>query len=150
MRSLNFCIGLFGLILVILDRLLKWLVFKNPDFYSGRFFDLRLFKNTKLFFISLNHFLLYFLIATILLVFIVLFFKTKDAFLKFGFYLIVLGGLSNFFDRIYFGYVIDYLRIFILPISFFNLADLMIIFGISLVLLESVRSSVSNIVFPQG
>jgi signal peptidase II len=116
--------------LVILDRIFKWLVLKYPDFYSNQFFELKLFKNTKLYFISLNPYFLYFLIGVVLLVFIILFLRTRNL----GLFLIILGGLSNFFDRIFFGYVIDYLRISILPISLFNIADLMIIFGILLIL----------------
>jgi len=120
--------------LLFLDRLFKWLVLKYPNFYSNWFFDLKLFKNTKLYFISLNQYLLYFLIGVVLLIFIFLFFKTKERFLKISFSLIILGGLSNFFDRIYFGYVIDCFRVFILPISLFNIADLMIISGIILII----------------
>ncbi len=53
-----------------------------------------------------------------------------------GFSLIILGGLSNFFDRIFFGYVIDWIKIFILPISIFNIADLMIIGGITILIVK--------------
>lgn len=143
--------------LLIADRLTKWLVLKYPDFYSSQFFDLRLFKNTKLYSISLNPYLLYFLIGGVLLIFIILFFnphylkkgvraRTKERFLKFGLALIILGGLSNFFDRIYFGYVIDYFRIFILPISIFNIADLMIIAGVILIIFNTflIRLKVSK------
>lgn len=128
-----FGIGL--VFLIFLDRLLKWFILKNPDFYSGELIELKLFKNTKLYFISLNPFFLYLLIGTALLLFIFLFFKTQ----KLGFALIVLGGLSNLFDRIFFGYVIDWIRIFILPISVFNIADLMIITGILLLGLSTVK-----------
>ncbi|GAI05810.1 unnamed protein product, partial [marine sediment metagenome] len=43
---------------------------------------------------------------------------------------------SNFFDRIFFGYVIDWMKIFILPISIFNIADLMIIGGIIILVVK--------------
>ena len=138
-KSLALCFYLVSVFLV-LDRLFKWLILKYPDFYSGQFFELKLFKNTKLYFISLNQYLLYFLIGTVLLIFIILFFKTKERFLKISFCLIILGGLSNFFDRIYFGHVIDYLRISILPISLFNIADLMIIAGILFILFHNLKS----------
>ena len=41
---------------------------------------------------------------------------------------IIFGGASNLFDRIYFGYVIDYIQVS--QRSFFNIADAMIIEGI--------------------
>jgi signal peptidase II len=44
--------------------------------------------------------------------------------------LIFVGGLSNLFDRISYGYTIDYLHLY--PYSFFNIADLLIIIGCAL------------------
>ena len=122
-----------NLSLIILDRLSKWFVLNHPNFYLGNLIELKLFKNPNLYFISFNSNLLYFLIGVALLLLLFLFFKSwqkKDFLLMTGFSLIILGGLSNFFDRIFFGFVIDWLRIFILPISIFNIADLMIIGGI--------------------
>jgi signal peptidase II len=48
--------------------------------------------------------------------------------------MIISGALSNLFDRVRFGYVIDYLDLRIWPV--FNLADTVITIGISLLLLE--------------
>ena len=52
--------------------------------------------------------------------------------------LIFVGGLSNLFDRISYGYTIDYLHLY--PYSFFNFADLMIIIGCGLVIYFNFRS----------
>lgn len=46
----------------------------------------------------------------------------------FGLSLVILGALSNLLDRLIFGYVIDYINIFIWPV--FNLADAMIVAGL--------------------
>ncbi len=124
--------------LIILDRLTKWFVLKNPNLYQSKFIELELFKNQNLFFFPLNPIFLNLLIGAVLILLLFLFFKTlkqENFLLTTGFSLIILGGLSNFFDRIYFGYVIDWLRIFILPISIFNIADIMIIGGIMCVIL---------------
>ncbi len=131
-HSLRFLI-FSSLSLIILDRLSKWFVLNHPNFYLGNLIELELFKNPNLYFISFNSTLLYFLIGAVLLLLLFLFFRSwqkKDFLLTTGFSLIILGGLSNFFDRIFFGYVIDWMKIFILPISIFNIADLMIIGGI--------------------
>ena len=58
-----------------------------------------------------------------LLVMIILFWKKGD----FGLMVIVVGGLINFIDRIFFGYVRDYWSF-----GFFynNLADWIIVFGV--------------------
>ena len=61
--------------------------------------------------------------------------KTKKYDILFG---VILGGiLGNLIDRVFRGYVIDYLETFILKISFpiFNLADICITLGIILMVL---------------
>jgi len=129
--------------LIVLDRLTKWFVLKNPDLYQSKFIEFELFKNQSLFFISLNSIFLNLLIGAVLLLLLFLFFKTlkqENFLLTTGFSLIILGGASNFFDRIYFGYVIDWIKIFILPISIFNIADLMIIGGILCIILALIKS----------
>lgn len=42
------------------------------------------------------------------------------------------GAIGNFIDRIYFGYVIDYISVSIFPV--FNLADIVIVIGIFLLI----------------
>ncbi len=119
--------------LIVLDRLTKYLALNSSQ----------LFKNPNLYFISFNSVLLLFLIGIVLGLLLFLFFKSwqkKDAFLTTGFSLIILGGLSNFGDRVILGYVIDWIRISPLPISFFNLADLMIINGMIILLIGSLKS----------
>jgi len=60
--------------------------------------------------------------------------KTKG-YLILGLGLIILGGMSNVFDRIVYGYVIDWIHS---PISVFNIADVMIVAGCSLALLARI------------
>ena len=129
--------------LIILDRFSKWLILKFPDLYQNSLIELKLFKNQKLFFTSLDQKIIYILIGVVLLLFLFLLFKSlqkKDILLIAGSSLIILGGLSNFFDRIIYCYVIDWIRIFFLPISIFNIADLMIISGIICLILALIKS----------
>ena len=129
---------------LILDRATKWFFLKNPEFYSGRFIDLKFFGNKNLFFLSLNPVFLNLLIGLALFFLFLLFFNSSYP-AKIGFSLevwraglcfIIFGGLSNFFDRLYFDYVIDWIKIFIFPASFFNIADIMIIAGILILTLN--------------
>jgi len=139
----NKALVLFVIGLLFLDRLSKWFILKNPDFYLRRFIELKLFKNSDLYFFSLNLILLNLIIGAVLLLLFFFFFKTlkqKSFLLTSGLSLIILGGLSNFFDRLYFGYVIDWIRIFILPISIFNIADVMIIGGIICLIFHLIKS----------
>lgn len=115
--------------LIILDRLTKWFVSDKSI----------LFKNPKLYFWAVNSTLLYIVTGAVLLLLIFLLIKTrhkKNFLLSTGFLLIILGGLSNLFDRIFFGYVIDWIRVFFLPISIFNIADMMIVGGIICILIR--------------
>jgi len=122
-----------SLSLIILDRFSKWFILNCPDFYRGDFIEIKLFKNPNLYFVHPDSNQFYFLIGVVLLLLLFLFFRSwqkKDFLLMSGFSLIILGGLSNFLDRIIFGYVIDWIRVFFLPISIFNIADIMIAGGI--------------------
>jgi len=51
--------------------------------------------------------------------------------------LIMLGALSNLVDRLLFGYVIDYINLFIWPV--FNLADVMIVAGVIIYILSEFK-----------
>jgi len=132
--------------LLILDRFSKWFILNRPDFYSGDLIELKLFKNPNIYFISLyphTNILVVRVIGTVILLFLFLFFKSwqkRDSLLMMSFSLIILGGLSNFFDRIYFGYVVDWIRVFFLPISIFNIADIMIISGILCLIFRLTKS----------
>lgn len=55
---------------------------------------------------------------------------------------IILGGASNLFDRLYYGYTIDYINF--LNISFFNIADGMLIGGIVLLLIYKKKMPPQN------
>ncbi len=119
--------------LIILDRLTKCFALDSPQ----------LFKNPNLYFISFNSLLLYFLIGAVLSLLLFLFFKSwqkRDFLLMMSFSLIILGGLSNLFDRIIFGYVIDWIRVFFLPTSIFNVADIMIVGGIICLIFRLAKS----------
>ena len=100
---------LLSVALLFLDRLTKWIVepVKNFDFY----------------FFSVNRCLLVMIMGAVIILLLLLFLKNKNTALL----LIIFGGISNLFDRIYLGYVVDWINI---SISTFNIADIMIVLGI--------------------
>ncbi|MEA1909463.1 MAG: signal peptidase II [Patescibacteria group bacterium] len=71
-----------------------------------------------------------------LIILLWLFFKAKKSlnYYQLGLVLIIAGGLSNLLDKIFFGFVRDMVAISILPV--FNLADLSILAGIILIIVE--------------
>lgn len=54
-----------------------------------------------------------------------------------AFLLLLTGALSNLLDRFLFGYVIDYINLFVWPV--FNLADAYIVFGVFLYILSEFK-----------
>ena len=124
---------LIGLGLLILDRLTKRFVLDKSI----------LSKNFKLYFWAINSTLFYIIAGVILLLFIFLLIKSwsnNNFLLNTGLFLIITGGLSNLFDRIFFGYVIDWIRLFFLPFSIFNIADLMIFGGLLCLIFHLLKS----------
>jgi len=132
----------FSFVLLVIDRISKFYMQNHPNFYLGDFAELKLFQNTKFYFFSFGNYtnlIISLISGVVLIAFVILFFKylkTKNVLLLNGFLLVILGGVSNLFDRLYYGYVIDFVKIFILPISIFNLADVLIILGIILIILN--------------
>ena len=145
---INFLIS----ILFLVDRLTKWCIFRISTegifLFSEKFVGLCLYKNFNLIFnIALPEWLMYGLISIILAVLFGLLFKNyarQNIFLIFSLSLILAGAVSNLFDRIIFGYVVDFLSFF--NYSIFNLSDVYIVSGVGLVLLSEFLRKKSELV----
>jgi signal peptidase II len=120
------------------DRFVRWYFFytKKSFFIIDNFFELKFQRNTGIAFsIPVNKWLLYILIIIILLFLINLLiraYQSKKFFTIAALTLVIMGALSNLIDRFKYGFIIDYIWIWILPI--FNIADLMVVGGICLLL----------------
>ena len=64
--------------------------------------------------------------------------KPHELLLRFGLILIIAGGLGNFIDRLFLGYVRDFIHFYILNYDFpiFNIADIAVCLGMGLVIIE--------------
>ncbi len=127
----------FAVLLLGADRFLKTLMLKNPslagDFFIEPFLQLQFYKNTGVAFSipvpqTLSIIISGLIIALLIFILIKHSFQ-KKILLPFFYTLIVLGAMSNLFDRIFYGFVIDYLNI-IFYWWVFNIADFMISVGI--------------------
>ncbi|MFA6088392.1 MAG: signal peptidase II [Candidatus Woesearchaeota archaeon] len=114
-----------GVGLVILDQLIKSNI-HNPVLNFGASFGIMQNERTIL------------LVAAILIMGILgyMYYKTNDLSLRVSYTLIFFGALSNFIDRVFLGYVIDYIPMPFFPtFPTFNIADSMICVGIGFLIL---------------
>jgi signal peptidase II len=129
-------VALAASIIVILDRITKFLVFRI--FIEGqsvpviqKAFHLTLVLNTGAAFGILKNRNEFFIVSSCvvaaLIVAYVLFTKCKDAMILAALGLILGGDIGNLIDRVLFGYIIDFLDFRVWPV--FNIADCAITLG---------------------
>ena len=126
---------IFAIFLIIFDRFFKFLAKKfflnNQIKIIGDFLKFNFAKNYFIAFsIPISGYILNILIILIILLLLILiikFIQKKEFFSSIYLFFIILGASSNLFDRIYYGYVIDYFDLKYFTI--FNLADCLIVFG---------------------
>jgi len=131
---------LIPVILFFIDRIIKYII---PSINSGDdLLRFAIYKNSDgPFSLALQSDALNILGVILIIVFLGLFikeYKKKNTIIALGFSFIFFGGLSNLFDRLFLGYVIDYIQF--IQRSFFNIADLMLITGVSLIILNSLKN----------
>ena len=140
-------------LLIIIDQIIKLIVY-NTLRIAGReivliprLLSLNYLENTGASFgVFLTQFVLIGLGLVIIIFIIRLLFNKKyqlDRMMSFGLSLILAGGIGNLIDRIFRGYVIDYLDIsnlFKFPI--FNLADIYISIGVIIIFINIIITSV--------
>ena len=132
-------IGIISLIVIIIDRILKVLVTNNfalnvRNKIIDGFFYITNCHNEGAAFSLFSGNVLFLIFITLIVLFLIYRTINKENVNKIGVlaYGLLLGGiLGNLYDRIFYGYVIDYLdfRIFNFNFAIFNLADMAIVIG---------------------
>lgn len=132
-------IGIISLIVIIIDRILKVLVTNNfvlnvRNKIIDGFFYITNCHNEGAAFSLFSGNVLFLIFITLIVLFLIYRTINKENVNKIGIlaYGLLLGGiLGNLYDRIFYGYVIDYLdfRIFNFNFAIFNLADMAIVIG---------------------
>lgn len=124
-----------------LDRLSKWLAVNYLPFSAhipiiGDFFSLKYIQNEGAAWSILSGKIDFLIIVTLLMVIAIaiLLWKTpkKDKHLRFSYALVLAGGIGNLIDRIFYGYVVDFLCFPNFPV--FNIADCCVTVGIFLII----------------
>ena len=134
-----FLLNLGGLIFFILDRVLKNLYFFDQDLSFLKFQ-----KNSKFlyFFQGIFFYWLTFLIFLGLIFYLIKKYQQNQLGLIFSLTLILVGGFSNFLDRLLHGFVIDYFNFF--SLWSFNIADIIILGG-SIIFFLNIRENKNNV-----
>ncbi|MFA6918999.1 MAG: signal peptidase II [Patescibacteria group bacterium] len=142
-------IGILAFFLFLTDRVFKVLaqkgIVRGNILGWGDWFQFRLTYNSGVAFgIHLNYYFIivfYLIVIFVLIWYIINLYKTKSGryLAVFASTLVLLGAISNLFDRIQIGQVIDYL--YLKNFSIFNLADAMITVGAVILIIISGRKS---------
>lgn len=128
-------------IFFVLDRWLKYLFLRNPDIRQDfSFVTFHIAKNNGIAFGLDFYFpLLIFCIVAALIFFMVKLFrahKDKSSISIASMSMVIFGTLSNFYDRIIYRYVIDYIDV---PhFTVINIADIMISLGIAVFIFKEI------------
>ena len=135
------------LFLVFFDQLTKGLVINKLELYESTnllpFLNFTFVVNYGFAFgflnnPSLNQLIVGVVILSIIIYFLYLLIKTQDHLFRFSLVLILSGALGNFLDRIFRGFVIDFIDIYISDYHWpaFNLADSWITIGFMILVLN--------------
>lgn len=147
-------ITIFSLLIIILDQIIKFVVIQNMELYSSitiikNFFNITYVQNIGAAFSILSGNVVFLsLISLIVLVAIYIYLSKKKSFNKIQTiaYSMLIGGIvGNMIDRIFRGFVIDYLDFSILKYNFpvFNFADICIVVSAIILLIFSIKEGKS-------
>jgi len=134
-----------SLVLLLIESIIKYFFILNKipqeGFYLfGKFFQIVFVPNSNIAFsLSLNPIFIILLIIAILIILSYYWWLNllKLQLLKFlGLSLIIIGAVSNLLDRLFLGYVVDYINFNFWPV--FNLADTLIVIGCIIYLLAEI------------
>lgn len=122
------------LALVIIDQLIKTMI-------ELRLMPLNYLKNTGgAFSIGIGNISIFIVISLILIISVILIKKFIYKEQTIGFSLILAGGIGNLIDRVFRGYVIDYIDITkVVSFPVFNLADILIVLGSVILIIQILK-----------
>ena len=123
-------------ILVLLDQITK-LIFTNKIIFIREFPIIFYRQNTGIAFSYLQNQNFILTLINILIIFVLSYYYFKHKDLRLGLSLMISGSAGNTIDRIFHGYVIDFINIKIWPI--FNLADVIVALGVILIVMKLIK-----------
>ena len=118
-------------ILVFLEQITK-VFFIGKNIVIFEYFSFNYVTNTGVSFGLFKGYNLFFIFMTLIVIIFILSLYDKDKKYQMSFNFILAGAIGNLFDRVFRGYVIDFIDLKFWPV--FNLADTFIIIGVVLFL----------------
>lgn len=151
----KFKIILIAVISVILDQIIKYLIISKYTLYKKNpviegFFNITYVQNRGAAWGILNNNIILLVVITVLALGLICSFIFKESNIKkldIVLYGMLLGGIiGNFIDRIFRGYVIDFLDFIIFGYDFpvFNIADMLIVISVGIMIVTYWRSRNEN------
>lgn len=151
----KFKIILIAVISVILDQIVKYLIISKCTLYKKNpvidgFFNITYVQNRGAAWGILNNNIILLVVITVLALGLICSFIFKESNIKkldIVLYGMLLGGIiGNFIDRVFRGYVIDFLDFIIFGYDFpvFNIADMLIVISVGIMIITYWRSRNEN------
>ena len=129
------------IIAIVLDRVTKYLVSSGMELYDiveiiPGFLGLNYVHNTGAAFSILEGKLVFFIIFTVLALVLVVYLwrnsRQEQKLFRFSLVMLASGAIGNLIDRVLYGYVVDFMELWIIPI--FNVADMLIVSSVILII----------------
>lgn len=136
----------FSTIIVLIDQIIKFIVRTKMDLLNSiviipKFFKLTYARNTGAAFSIFDNSPLLIVIISIMALYFVYKYVLENKSFKISSVLLLGGIVANLIDRIFLGYVVDYLdfNIFGYDFPIFNLADICIVIGCLIITINIIR-----------
>ena len=136
---------------IILDRLTKNYAINNliENPYSGTLFNFTYLENRGAAFGILQDKRIFFIILTLAIVFALIYYflknyKTNPKVLNIALAMIISGAIGNFYDRLFQGYVVDFIEFAFVNFPVFNIADIFVTIGSILLIIYMIVAEESE------
>ena len=145
MKNKKYIIIIFGIAILLIDQLTKALVIEQNLIVIPNIINITYTENTGMAFgIGQNNLFFIIIINIIVLGIIIKLIKEKqeqiDLKILTSLILILSGGIGNLIDRIFRGYVVDFIDINFMSFPNFNIADISITVGILILIISIIKS----------
>lgn len=136
---------------IILDRLTKNYAINNliENPYSGTLFNFTYLENRGAAFGILQDRRIFFIILTLAIVCALIYYflknyKTNPKVLNIALAMIISGAIGNFYDRLFQGYVVDFIEFAFVNFPVFNIADIFVTIGSILLIIYMIVAEESE------